>query len=137
MSFYRKEKPKQNDLATIKEQTELWLDPDKISTAYEIYQEVFGNKIYRSKMQTVILCVCICMAYWKHMGVGKVQHFLNYFGISEKDYKKGTNLFRKKLGFNRHVSIKSHVDTNLQQIRKLQLELFSFKNIWYIIKDGI
>jgi hypothetical protein len=35
------------------------------------------------------------------------------------------------------MPIKSYVDTNLQQTRKMQLDFFSFENIWYIIKDGI
>jgi transcription initiation factor TFIIIB Brf1 subunit/transcription initiation factor TFIIB len=86
--FYTKEKPKQNDLTTVKELTDLWLDPDVTSTAYEMYQQVFENKIYRSKMRKAILCACICLAYWKHMGVWKIQHFLNYFDISEKDNKR-------------------------------------------------
>jgi len=98
MSFNRKERPKQNDLTTIKGLTDLWLEPDVTSTMYEMYQKVFENKIYHSKKQKVILCMCICMAYWKHMVVWKIQHFLNYFGISEKDYKIGTKVVSKKIG---------------------------------------
>jgi hypothetical protein len=60
VSFYKKERPKQSDLTAIKQLTDLWLDPDVLSTAYEMYQKVFENKIYWSKMQKVILCVCVC-----------------------------------------------------------------------------
>jgi len=75
VSFYTKEKPKQNDLAIMQELTDLWLDPDVTSTAYEMYQQVVENKIYRYKMRKSILCVCICKAHWKHTKVCKIQHF--------------------------------------------------------------
>jgi len=62
VSFDKKERPKDNELATIKDRTNLRLDPVVTSTSYEMYQNCCENKIDRSKMRTVILCVCICMA---------------------------------------------------------------------------
>ena len=96
--FYKKKRPKQNDMETIKDLTDLCLDPDVTSAAYEMYQQVMENKIYQSKMRKIILCACVCIA----LGDCDVQH-LNYFNNSEKYYKKGI----KKLTFNRRLSIKS------------------------------
>jgi hypothetical protein len=65
-----------------------------------MYQKATENKIYRSKMRKVLLRICICIAYEKHMGVCKVQDFLNWFSITEKDYEKGIKELEK-----RHIKI--------------------------------
>jgi hypothetical protein len=83
-----------NDMATIKYLEDVWLDPDVTLSVYEMYQEATEKKIYR-KMRKAILCACVCMAYKKHMGVCMIQHFLNCFDISEKDYKNGVKVVSK------------------------------------------
>ena len=82
---------KLNDKETIRDLENLWLFPDVTSAAYELYQKVRENKIYRSKMRKIILCACICRV----LGDCDIQNFLYYFNISEKDYKKGI----KKINF--------------------------------------
>ena len=51
-TFYEERtKPKLNDKETIIDLANLSLDPGVTSTAYELYQKVTENKIYRSKMR--------------------------------------------------------------------------------------
>ena len=62
-TFYKERKrSKLNDKETIRDLENLWLFPDVTSAAYELYQKVRENKIYRSKMRKIILCACICRA---------------------------------------------------------------------------
>ena len=62
-TFYEERtRPKKKDMEKIRDLEDLSLDPDVTSTAYEMYQQVTENKIYRSKMRKIILCACICRA---------------------------------------------------------------------------
>ena len=58
---YEYKRHKKNVLATIQDLEDLNLDDIGLS-AYEMYQQVTENKLYRSKMRKSILCVCICKA---------------------------------------------------------------------------
>ena len=73
-------------MGTIKDLEDLWLYPNVTLAAYELYQKVTENKIYRSKMRKIILCACICRALGDDCDE---QNFLSYFNINVKYYNKG------------------------------------------------
>ena len=77
---------KKNNIDTLRDLEDLWLDPDATYATCELFQKVMENKLFRSKMRKIILCACNC----KVLGDGcDVNEFLSYLNISVKDYTKG------------------------------------------------